>query len=286
MFFWSFAVPSFFSTKDPNSTATQFAEAGMALGLGLFVAAPLFILGMSYSAAVATHLVSDFMVGNVPNVQGAKRGAKRRLRSVFGLLMREVFGGCFFFLVALALLFLSVMLTEGTESGDFTPVLTSGLGTVAIVAGLVWAPIAMIRDALSPAAMIMENLGTSAAMKRSRSLLKSEGPHANGYDPLVHVLVLIGILYLVGAWGLMALSSELGIGSFLADQFVGSSWADLLDSAFGYLPWFLVIWVTIPLWSTVSTILYFERRVRKEGYDIEVLAQDVWRTDQSRRFQL
>ena len=286
MFFWSFAVPTFFSTKDPNSTATQFAEAGIALGLGIFVAAPLFILGMAYSSTIATHMVSDFMVGNVPNLQGAKRGAKRKLKSVFGLLMREVLGGCFFFLIALVLLFLSVILTESTESGDFTPVFTSILGTLGIVAGIIWAPLSMVRDGLSPAAMIMEDMGTSASIKRSRSLLKSEGPHATGYDPLVHTLVLIAILYLVGAWGLMALSSELGIGSFLADQFVGSSWADVLNAAFDFLPWFLVIWVTIPLWSTVTTILYFERRVRKEGYDIEVLAQDVWRTDQSRRFQL
>lgn len=286
MFFWSFAVPSLFATKDPNSTATQFSEAATALGLGLFVAAPLFMMGLSYACTLATHMIGDFMVGNVPNLNGAKRSARQKLKSVFGLLMRELVGGCFFFIVAMALLFLSVLLTEGTSDGDFTPVFTSILGSIAVVAGIIWAPLTLIRDGLAPAAMIMENLGTAAAVKRSRALLKSEGPHPGGYDPLVNAFALIAILYLVGAWGLMALASELGIGTFLADQVVGSSWADLLEATFAFVPWFLVIWVTIPLWATVSTILYFERRVRKEGYDIEVLAQEVWRADQSRRFQL
>jgi hypothetical protein len=42
----------------------------------------------------------------------------------------------------------------------------------------------------------------------------------------------------------------------------------------------------VPVWSTVATVLYFERRVAQEGFDIEMLSQDVMRSHRGHRFQL
>ncbi len=285
-FFWSYAFPSLWTTRNPGSTQGQIAEAAVAMALAMFVAAPLFLIGASFATSVTTRLVADYMVGNVPHIEGAVRAARGKLGAMFKLLFRQLLFGSLFFLVAMGMLMASAFITVANPNSLEGPALIAGIATFGFIAGLAWVPFVMCRFALAPAAMMMEDLSAGEAMKRSANLLKAEGRTRSGYETVVNGLILVCLLYLLGGWGLYALSSELGIGAFIADKVVGSTWTDLLDSLFGYLPWYLVIWITIPLWSTVCTIVYFERRVRKEGFDIEVLAQDVWRTDQSRRFQL
>lgn len=285
-FFWSYAFPAIWTTRDPSSTTGQLGEALVAVLLGLFVAAPLFVIGASYASVITSSMVSDFMLGNVPDVEVAKRSALRRLPSLVWLFVRQLLSSIVFFLVSLGLLMISALMSESNADALAGPALLAALATFGIVVGLAWAPYCACRFGLAPAAMLAENVGVSQAMKRSVSLLKRDRGVSGGYEALINGIVLITLLYLVGAWGLMGLAAEMGVGTFLADRFVGSGWADLLTSVFGYLPWFLVIWVTIPLWSTICTITYFERRVRKEGFDIEVLAQDVRQSDKSHRFQL
>lgn len=99
-------------------------------------------------------------------------------------------------------------------------------------------------------------------------------------------VLLIAFLFGVFGWGLYSLDAQLGIGQWIADTFVGAAAHDIVAAAFAYIPWYLVIWVSVPMWSTVCTVLYFERRVSREGYDIEVLAQEVWRNTPGHRFQL
>lgn len=285
-FFWSYAFPSLWTTRNPGSTQVQIAEAGFALALAIFVAAPLFLIGASFATAVATRLVADYMVGNVPHIEGAVRAARGKLGAMFKLLFRQMLIGSLFFLAAMLMLMASAFITVANPTSLEGPAAIAGLATFGLMLGFLWIPFVLCRTSLAPAAMMMENVSAREATRRSASLLKSEGRSGSGYETIINGLILVALLYLLGGWGLYALSSELGIGTFIADKIVGSSWTDLLDALFGYLPWYLVIWITIPLWATICTIVYFERRVRKEGFDIELLAQDVWRTDQSRRFQL
>ncbi len=285
-FFWSYAFPALWTTRNPGNTQGQLAEAAIAMALAMFVAAPLFLIGASFATAVTTRLVADYMVGNVPHIEGALRAARAKLGAMLKLLFREMLVGSAFFLAAMGLLMASAFITVANPDSLEGPATIAAIATFAFFVGFLWVPIVLCRNALAPAAMMMENLPSKAAMKRSHHLLKGEARHPSGYESLFNGLILIALLYLLGGWGLYALSAELGIGAFLADKVVGSGWTDLLDAAFGYLPWYLVIWVTVPLWATICTIVYFERRVRKEGFDIEILAQDVWKADQSRRFQL
>jgi hypothetical protein len=284
-FFWSYAFPSMWETRDAANAATQVGEAALAMALGLFVALPLFLIGAAYSMAVTTRLVADFMVGHVPNIPAALKAAQGKLGALFKTLLWQMWVGSIFFLVAVGLLMTSALITVSNPDALGGPAAIAAVATIAFGFGYAWVPVVVCRGALAPAVMMLEDLKPRECLRRSAALLKGErGP--SGYETLVNGLVLIGLLYLMGGWGMFALAESLGIGTWLADTVVGSQWSDVLNAMFAYLPWYLVIWVTIPLWSTITTIVYFERRVRKEGYDIEVLAQDVWRTDQSRRFQL
>ena len=59
----------------------------------------------------------------------------------------------------------------------------------------------------------------------------------------------------------------------------------IVEGVVGLLPYFLSLWVTIPVWAVTVTIIYYERRVRLEGYDIEALAQDVWHPNREDRLR-
>src|ERR1044072_7574842 len=88
-FFW-YVLPSYGVTRTPGSTANQIMEAGSTTGLALFVAGPLFLVRLSYPSIVATKLVSDFMVGNVPSAQSADAAGRLRLTSLFWLNARQL----------------------------------------------------------------------------------------------------------------------------------------------------------------------------------------------------
>jgi len=60
----------------------------------------------------------------------------------------------------------------------------------------------------------------------------------------------------------------------------------ILQKVLELFPLFLAIWIIIPVWCTTTTLLYYERRIRLEGYDILALAQEVWRADRQSRFQV
>lgn len=196
--------------------------------------------------------------------------------SLLGLLMRQMLTAGAFFVVTVGLLAVGAL----TADSDSNFALTAGLAVFTFAVGLAFAPAVMVRDALVPAVAVIEGSRAKAAIQRGRYLLGG-----NIGAPL-QALLLIALLFGVFGMGLSALDSELGVGSWIAETFVGAAVHDLVAAAFAYVPWYLVLWVSVPIWSTVCTILYFERRVSLEGYDIEVLAQEVWRNAPGHRFQL
>jgi hypothetical protein len=51
--------------------------------------------------------------------------------------------------------------------------------------------------------------------------------------------------------------------------------------AFDLIPPFLIIWTLLPVWASVITIVYYERKIRLEGYDIDVLASEISRSSRA-----
>lgn len=279
MFFWTYAFPLLFSTSDPANLATQVGEVATAVALALFVATPIAIYGASYVSALTTQLVSDFMLGTMPDIRSAREAALRNTGTLLKLLLRQVLIAGIFFPIAVGLFVASALISE--QSGNVGgAALSAAFGLIAYLAGLAYAPAVMVRDAAAIPAAVVEGLDVKSAIRRGRELL--------GFAIGAQMIALLLIVFLFAAFGfgLSALDGLLGLSDQLADLLVGSTWHDVVSAAFAYLPWFLVIWVTVPIWSTVATIAYYERRVRLEGFDIEVLAQDVWRNSSGHRFQL
>ncbi len=133
------------------------------------------------------------------------------------------------------------------------------------IIGIPFAIIRIIRWALVVPAVVFEGVGARQARSRSASLVKGSWWRVLGVlivasiaQYLVSVIPASAIGYGLGSLGrLISSGSPLWIITISA----------VVGAAFGIL--------AAPLVPTVSTLLYYDLRIRKEGYDLEVLAEHV-----------
>lgn len=285
-FIGSYVLPSFFTTKDASSLSTQYGEVVFAIGLALFVGGPLIIIGVSATTAIVTQLVSDFMLGNVPSIDGAIRAAKRTIGTLIRVHFWEFLLACSGILAAFGLSILSSMLDQSTSQSNVVA------GLVAILAfggfsfgGLIFL-VVISRHAIAAPIAVLEGLGPRAASKRSVQLMKGSGAIASGYGHVWSVYVVLFFVSCLVALGLAGFLAIVGFHDRFASLFDNVPYGGLLINAVELVPLFLWVWTLVPVWATAVAIIYYERRIRLEGYDIEALAADVWRTDRQTRFEL
>ena len=130
-------------------------------------------------------------------------------------------------------------------------------------------------DSLSVPAAILEHLKANAAAKRSRQLLKRSGYHPSGTGTIWALYFMLVILMLVLDIGLYASFELLSINEHVSNFFGQAAVGTLFLKALDLIPPFLTIWTLIPVWASVITIVYYERKIRLEGFDIDVLASEI-----------
>jgi hypothetical protein len=285
-FVLDYVMPMFRSTTNASSLATQYGEVAFAIALALFVGGPLMVIGISATTAIVTQLVSDYMLGNVPSVDAAHRAARRTIGTLIRVHFWELLLASSGLLASFGLSILSSVLDQYTDQGNAVAGLVAGTAIFGFFAGGVIFLIVMSRHALAAPVAVLEGLKPRAAAKRSVELLKGGGAIISGYS---HVWTLYIVLFfvslLVGA-GLGGFLSALNFEERFAPSLANVPYSGLLLKVLGMVPLFLWVWTMVPVWATTIAIIYYERRIRWEGYDIEALAADVWRTDRQTRFEL
>jgi hypothetical protein len=113
---------------------------------------------------------------------------------------------------------------------------------------------------LSFPALMSEGLGPVEALKRSYRLVKGRWWPTFGALLVMYLIVvvisgIVGVLF--GATLIAAVDNELVAGTFFTI-------ANILSSL-----------ITLPLFAAVLTIIYFDLRVRREGFDLQLLARGV-----------
>ncbi|HVT14489.1 MAG TPA: hypothetical protein VHE55_19670 [Fimbriimonadaceae bacterium] len=285
-FFLRYVWPSYFVTKSPGSQSAQILEMVSTTGLALFVAAPLFILGVSYTQVLVANLVSDYMVGNVPSSSAADEKGRELLPKLFWLNLREVLLACSGILVSLGLLALAAYISSATTETDATAGIVVLFAWLGFAAGGIFFLAVVVRHSLAPVIMALEGKSIGEAAKRSVSLLKTYGMHSGGYSAVTSVMALLLLLWMLIGGGISISIQLIGLPDLLRSGVSGLPFSSVFIEALGLLPTFLVMWTLTPVWAATTTIIYYDRRIRLEGYDIEALAEDVWRADRSRRFEL
>ncbi len=285
-YLFDFVAPNFFLTSTPNDVSAQVWESLVSLASALFLAGPLFLTGLSYSSAVVVSLVSDYMVGNLPSPRAAAESARRSLRSMLVVSLYELLVGWSGVLAGIGLIMIGALAHSVAPPSSAWPAVFSLLGFLGALLGGCVMPFVLMRHALVPAATVLERLRPRSAARRSVELLRGSAWQPSGYGTLWMLLLILGFVFLMILAGVGASLGFVRVPEFqsFVEQYpiAGAIVAKSLD----LLPSFFVVWTLVPAWCAAVTILYYERRIRLEGYDIDALAQDVWKSDKANRFQL
>lgn len=137
---------------------------------------------------------------------------------------------------------------------EFSGVIACGIGLV------VTAPAFMALYVLTAPAIVVEDLGPIQGMRRSWRLVRPR------FWPVLGTAMLAGAI----AWFIsQILGTVPGLVVVLADPW----WGWILVSLVGVA----VSLITEPIVAIVATLLYFDARIRHEGFDLELMASDLAR---------
>ncbi|HEU4829744.1 MAG TPA: hypothetical protein VFT04_11180 [Gemmatimonadales bacterium] len=216
-----------------------------------------FVLGSLASAATA-YIISENYLGRPLGAGDALRRAVPRIGDVMVL---SIGVGLVVVIAALPALLVigagsAFAVLGGTEGGAGNV----GGGALLVLLGLALlaVPFAVFSGlSIATPALVLESIGAGKAMSRSWHLTKGFRLRVVGLLFVVMIIVLIP-MFALGIIGGMFGSGESRTTTVIFTAIIG-----------------VVSLIITPLLYCVLTLLYYDLRVRKEGYDLEVLASEL-----------
>ena len=251
-------------------TGTPFATSrvlvGGSLGLGTTVMVILSVLfgyvlmlaGMAISHAATVKAVAAVHLGRETSVVGSYKSLRGRIWSLFGTfgLIVLIVGGAAVVIVIIAA-FLIVGIFVGARTGPGTVGAIARFVAVLVTALLVSVVFTAVyvRYALAIQACVVEGLGPRASLKRSVFLSKG-----SRWRVVAICLVFVLLSWILGA-GLGALAGA--AGALLHNR--------IAAAVLIYLAGFIAGSITGPLATIGLSLLYYDERVRKEAFDLQLM---------------
>jgi hypothetical protein len=212
--------------------------------------------------------VSQRYLGRPVTLRSAYGAVWRRIGALLGtwLLVLAVGGAA-----AGGILFV-VSLLAGLVAGAFSVAGSAGivLGMVVVIVGILVgcliAAAAFVSLGLFATQIVtIEGTAWGAAMERNRALVRGRAPRI----ALAVVLLWVLLVCFWGAiWGSLQLALEYLVFSLLR---VPETVQNLTNASVGAVIWLLLE----PFWLVSVTLLYYDQRVRREGFDLTVLERQV-----------
>jgi MFS family permease len=213
------------------------------------------VLVLPFVAGAVSRVVAASYLGDEVSVGEALRAAGHRWWSlVSSWVLVHLFEG----LVWIAAVAVAIALAVGGALGWAPILLLVLLG----LAGIPWAVVAMAWCVAVAPAIVVEDLGPVAGMRRSIRLLR----------PRTWSTVAVA---LVGGFLASVLGQVLGVIPQSIGLAIGGDRGGWVLLAVGGV---LTSLVTTPLVAIISTLVYFDGRIRREGFDLEVMAAEMART--------
>lgn len=236
---------------------------------------PIWMFVLFYTIAGLVRVVGDHvMLGEAITFRKCFAAARSRLGDIFlmCLLSIAILVGLYtvftfiFFIVAIVVGFL----IGATASSGLPPwvvgTITAILALVVIVVGIMLALMILSRVIFIPQIVMIEGQTAGSAFSRAMQLGKGNW-HKLGAIVLFTYFVSFSILT---ALTLPVLTALYFLDILSVDMVFGSSW-NIVYTSFSQLSSLLCL----PIWFISFTLLYFDSRVRKEAYDLELLAREV-----------
>lgn len=265
--FWTRVfLPSLDTTHAPNDVSAQVIEAWLAVGSGLILGVPLFLLGITEATLQAVALISPIREGRRVDEIAANAAARKAFWPALGANLWTALLGLTVPLVAFGFMALGGQLTAHTAQDDATAGVFALLGVFGLLGGTGAALWVISAYALAPAEVLRGN-GPIAACRRSRKLMSGRGSVPGGYGNIWAVYGVLLLATIAEAGGIEIAKLIFRLGTQVAG---GGLFAEFLSLAEP----FVVAWTLLPLWGAAIAVIEAERRVRKEGFDVELLAQE------------
>lgn len=240
--------------SDPSTAdATDATNAGDVAATLVALAATVLVL--PFVAGAVSRVVAASYLGQAVEAGEALRAAGRRWWSLVASWILVHLLEALVWVVAVVVAV--AMIAAGVEGW---PALV-GLGLLAL-AGLPWMVVAMAWCVAVAPAIVVEDLGPVAGVRRSIGLLK----------PRTWATVAVA---LVGGFLASILGQVLGVVPQTIGLGIGGDRGGWVLLAIGGV---LTSIVTTPLVAIISTLVYFDARIRQEGFDLEMMAADMART--------
>jgi hypothetical protein len=247
------------STTLPGATGNQ-ARAGAypaAFGVGVIAGVVIMLAGMALAHAATVRAVAAVYLGRQISI-GASYGAlKGRVWRVLGLFFAIIFlvGLCGFVIIAAAVALGSLAVLGGAQAGRTGAVAGGLVGIAAAVIGGLLAIAVYVRYSLSIQACVVEDQGIRGSMRRSVFLCKGSRGR------VLAIYFVFGILAWIVSIGLGGLAG--GISVLIPNKIAGF--------VIIYLASFVSGSLTGPLATIGMSLLYYDERVRKEAFDLQLM---------------
>jgi hypothetical protein len=223
----------------------------------LFVGLLVWMLGLALTHAATIQAVSAVHLGRKTSFReayGSLKGRYGRIIGVFLSVAIRVFGG------AILLMSAAIGLGAGSVAGGRAFGLAGGIAGViiAVAAAIAAAMLAVtlfVRYALAVQACVVENIKGREALKRSAVLTK--GSRSRVLTVYTLFVVLTWVMGAVTGLIALALSAIIPSGIFAA---IAIQLASFVAGA-----------LTGPLVTIGMSVLYFDERVRKEAFDLQLM---------------
>jgi uncharacterized membrane protein len=235
---------------------------GVTMILSIVIGYLIMLAGLAISHAATVKAVAAVHLGYDTSVVGAYKALRGRIWSLFGtclliLLWVMIWGGLIMIALFAVLIPLTVGLrfAGGAASGPGAAVVAGLTGLLAGLSVLAAIVAVYVRYALAIQACIVENLGPRASLKRSIALSKGSRWR------VVVVYLIFALLAAILGFGLTQIAS--GGGTLLHNR--------IAAAVLVYLAGFIAGSLTGPLATIGLSVLYYDERVRKEAFDLQLM---------------
>lgn len=278
-FVFAVVLPALFTTNAPGNVGTELGELGFALGAGFLVAVPLFCFGLGRSMSLVACLASDVVLRLPPDPANAERRSASSTGVAVWTVALVLFWSSLLLLVSGVFAFMGMLFDRAGDGGIAAVGISAIMAVISLPIAIGAVPFVVKANALAPIVAALEDVKPRAALKRSQKLMK----HYYGHGNALSVLLLTGIsLLLVGSglYGSLSLLIEKsGVGFWVESWNLLPGLGQMMRIAVESLPSFAMIWLLAPVWTTAMTVLYYDRIVRLEAYDVKVMIDDLAHAD-------
>ncbi|MDA0632810.1 glycerophosphoryl diester phosphodiesterase membrane domain-containing protein [Nonomuraea sp. MCN248] len=220
---------------------------------GSLVSAAISFVAVTVLTGVLTRILGRAVFGGRITAQEAWRTTKSRLPALFGVVALQ--GLIMLVPAAVTVAVLAVAITAGVSAGA-----TIVVFLLMFLLSLAYVLFFRARFAFAPAAVVLEGRGPIDAMRRSWSLVTGQFWRVLGI--LVLTMLIVGLITTVLQLPFTIAGSLIGI---LGEGSVGTV---VISSVLVAIAGMLGAMLTYPLEAGVSGLLYADRRMRSEAFDL------------------